>query len=126
MKTTLNKLKQELIYLTILLVILIVLFKILFHKETFTIILRTILTIFWLFLLPGYSIMFYWNNKLNFLERLIIGTVLGIAIIGVIGYNLGLIGITIIYHTIFLPIITIAIASFITWKKIKKENQTDQ
>jgi len=112
-----DKLKQELAFLIILVVISIILFKVLFYKETLIIILRTILSIFWLFILPGYAIMFYWNSELIFLERLIIGAVAGIAIIGVVGYNLGLLGLSIIYSAILLPLVTVALASFIIWKK---------
>ncbi len=121
MVTIQDKLKQELSYLAILLVILIILFKILFYKAAFTTILRTIFSIFWLFILPGYAIMSYWHAELSFLERLIIGAVLGIAIIGVIGYNLGLFGLTNIYNAIFLPLVTIAIAVIVIWRKVKKK-----
>ncbi len=101
----------------ILFLITLVIFKILFFKENLVVIFRTVFALFWLFILPGFALMYYWHKKLTFLERLIIGSCLSIAIIGVIGYNLGLLGLHIKYHGIVLPIICFVISFFIIKKK---------
>lgn len=106
-KEIFNKLKKELISLAILLFILLILFKIVFFKETIAVTLRTVFGVFWLFILPGYSVMFYWQEKLGFAERAVIGTALSAAIIGSFSYYIGLTGLNIKYHGILLPIILI-------------------
>ncbi len=112
-----NKLKKEAIYLGILLLLMAAMLKIIFLKESIIITTRTALSLFWLFILPGFAIMFYWHEKLEFIERLIIGTVLSMAVTGVIGYNLSVIGIHIKYHALLLPVAMIGAAALMALKK---------
>ena len=118
-KENLSKLKKEISYIGILFILFIVIFKIIFFKENLMVVFRMIMSIFWLFALPGYALMFYWNNKLGFTERLIIGIVLSAAVIGISSYYLGLIGINIEYHPVILPPIMIFIGALINLKEIK-------
>ena len=64
--------------------------------------------------------MYLFSDKMNFLERIIAGFVLGMAFLGVIGYNLGVLGMLIKYQIWVLPIlgITIGITKLIKDKKI--------
>ena len=119
-KESLSKLKKELSYVGILFILFIVIFKIIFFKENLMVVFRVIISIFWLFVLPGYAAMFYWNDKLDFTERLIIGIALSAAIIGIFSYYLGIIGINIKYHTIILPSILILTGILVNVKKIKE------
>ena len=82
---------KELKYVGLLFIIVIITFKIAFFKESFIILIRNVLSLFWLFVLPGYFLMLYWKEKLEFIERFIIGIVLSAAIIGIFSYYLGLI-----------------------------------
>lgn len=111
---------KELKYMGLLFIIAIIIFKIAFFKEGFIILIRNVLSIFWLFVLPGYFLMLYWKEKLEFTERFVIGIVLSAAIIGIFSYYLGLIGLNIKYHTIVLPLILIFIGIIINYRK-KKE-----
>ena len=119
-KDILSKLKKEICIIGILLILFILVFKIIFFKENLMVVFRTVLSIFWMFIIPGYFILFYWREKLNFTERLIIGIASSAAVIGIFSYYLGIIGINIKYHTIILPLIMIFIGSFLTLREIKK------
>ena len=116
-KEVFNLLKKELAYILALFVIFLIIFKIIYFKESFFIITRTVLSIFWLFVLPGYFAMFYWHEKLGFIERLVVGIALSAAIIGALSYYLGLIGLNIKYHALSLPLVIIVIGFFFIFKE---------
>ena len=118
-KEAFDMLKKELQYIGILLLVLLVIFKIVFFNESLFIVIKMVLSLFWLFVLPGYSVIFYWHNKLDFVERLVIGTAMSAAVIGTISYYLGLAGLNIKYHGILLPLVIIAVSSIIIMKKDK-------
>lgn len=116
-KDLLSKIRDESIYLVALLVITIIIFKIVFYNESFAIVLRAVISFFWLFVIPGFSLMYYWYDTLNFLERLLAGVVVSLVVIGTIGYYFGLIGIHARYHNMLLPPLIIALSAFIAYKK---------
>ncbi|MBI4452007.1 hypothetical protein HY637_01130 [Candidatus Woesearchaeota archaeon] len=95
--------KKESVYIGILFLIGLIILKIIYYKDSFIVSLRFALSLFWLFVLPGYCIMIYWEEKLDFLERFVIGIALSAAVIGILSYYLGLIGLNIKYHGILLP-----------------------
>lgn len=115
-KELLNKIKQEFIYILMLLVIVIIIFKVVFYNESFLILSRTVIAFFWLFIIPGFSLMYYWHD-LSFLERFLVGIALSTVTIGIFGYYLGLAGLHAKYHTILLPLIALTISFFIISKK---------
>lgn len=119
-KQIFNKIKEELIYTLILLVISIIAIKIMFFKENFAVILRLALSFFGIFIIPGLALMFYWEDKLSFSERLVVGVGLSAAIIGISSYYLGLTGLNIKHHTYLLPLLLILIGVFIVAKKKTK------
>ncbi len=112
-----DSLKKEFQYLGLLFLLILIIFKIVFFKENLVVIFRIILSLFWLFVLPGYFIMLYWKEKLEFMERFVIGIVLAASIIGVFSYYIGLIGLNIKYHAILLPLAVILIGFILTIKK---------
>ena len=119
-KESLSKLKKELGYMGILFILFILIFKIVFFKENLMVVFRTVLSIFWMLIMPGYFILFYWKEKLNFTERLIIGIAFSAAVIGISSYYLGVAGLNIKYHTVILPLIIILAGILINLKEIKK------
>jgi len=116
-----EQLKKEFIYLAVAFIAIIIIFKIGFYKENFITIARTAAGIFWIFVLPGFYLMYYWYEKLSFIERFIIGVVTSTAVIGISSYYFGLIGINIKYHTILLPLIFLAADFVIILNKTRKE-----
>ena len=109
--------KKELSYLLIAIVALIIIIKIAFYKEDFIIILKTVLSFTWLFVLPGHFTMLHWKEKIGFLERLIIGTGISAAIIGIALYHIGLSGIDIIPIGFIMPLIIIVFNLLILFGK---------
>jgi len=107
-KEIFDLIKKELQYIFLLFILSLIIFKIAFFKENIIVLLRNILSLFWLFVLPGYFMMLYWKEKLGFTERFIIGIALAAAVIGIVSYYLGLVGWDIKFHAVILPLILIA------------------
>ena len=116
-KEVFNLLMKELKYIGALFLLALIIFKMAFYKENLIILFRNVLSLFWLFVLPGYFIMIYWNEKLEFAERFIIGIILSAAIIGILSYYIGLIGLNIKYHAVVLPLILISISIIIKYNQ---------
>ncbi len=103
--------------MAIIFALIVIAFKIIFVSESFLVVLRTVMSIFWLILLPGFSITFCWREKLEFYERLIIGIAISTSLIGLLSYHLGLIGLHIKFHTLFLPLVLIITGIIMAFKK---------
>lgn len=116
-KEAFSLVKKEFQYIGTLFLIVLVIFKIAFFKEDLLILLRTILSLFWLFVLPGYFIMFYWNENLGFLERLVIGIFLSASVAGILSYYIGLAGLNIKYHAVILPLVLILSGIALNFKR---------
>jgi len=115
--------KEDMKKISYILIISLIILKIVFYKESLWNIVKLILSFAWLVLLPGFSIMYYWKESLNFAERILIGTALGTVLFAGISYYLGLLAINIKYHVIFVPIALICLGIFILHKKGGKENK---
>ncbi len=116
-KETFEFVKKEASYIGILFIIAVVMFKIAFYKESFFMLLKIVLSLFWLFLIPGYFIMLFWKERLGFVERAVIGTSFAAAIIGISSYYISLMGLNLKYHSIALPLLVIFIAIIVNFKK---------
>jgi hypothetical protein len=84
-------------------VIGVILFQMVFFRENFLVVLRAVFSLFWIFLIPGFSIMYHWREKIDFFERIAIGIAASAGLIGISSYYIGLIGMDIKYHGIVLP-----------------------
>ena len=102
-----NSIKEESKYIGILFVIGLVIFKIVYFKESPAVLLKIVASLFWLFVIPGYFSVLYWKEKLEFTERFVIGMMVSAAIIGIFSYYIGLIGLNIKYHIFVLPVLII-------------------
>lgn len=111
-KEVFETVKKELMLIGLSFLLLLVIFKLVFFKENLLVLFRNVLSLFWLFVLPGYFVMLYWKEKLNFLERFVIGIALAAGIIGIFSYYLGLIGLNIRYHVALLPLAIILLGTF--------------
>ena len=118
-KEFIAELKKEGINLIFLFVMGLIIFKILFYKEAFITILRTVAAFFWIFVLPGFSLMYYWHEKIGFIERFVIGIAVSAAVIGITSYYVGLFGLHIKYHGFLLPFICLVTAVFIIFRKTR-------
>ena len=118
-KEVFELIKKELQYIGSIFLIVLIIFKIAFFKEDISVLFRTVLSLFWLFVLPGYFILLYWKEKISFMERFFIGIVLSAGIIGILSYYSGIMGLNIKYHTIILPLVLILIGIVINLKNHK-------
>lgn len=116
-KEVFDKIREEAKYMGLVFVLVLIIFKIAFYKEDLLVLLRNVLSIFWLFALPGYFIMLYWKERLEFLERFIIGIALSAAVMGAFSYYIGLSGINIKYHAVLLPLILILVGLLVNFFK---------
>ena len=124
-KETITIIKNDLLSLVITLISALIILKIVFFKEGLLVIIRLLVSFYWLYVLPGFSLLYYWREKFNFLERLTIGTALGFALIGIISYYIGLLGIHAKYHSIVLPTITLIAGVSILYFSSKKDINSD-
>ena len=115
-KEIFNFLKKESVYLGAVFLVLLLILKIVFFKEDFTVLIRYAASLFWLFILPGYFAMLYYREKIEFIERIVVGFAVSAAVIGVFSYYIGLIGLNIKYHTFLLPLILIIAGIFFASK----------
>ncbi len=116
-------LRREAKIMLMLLAASLVVFKIVFYNESLLVVGRTVLGFFWLFVLPGYAMMLFWRERLDFLERFVLGTTVAVALIGLTSYYLtlgGLIGIH--WQWIVLPIvIEVIVGGIITYYRKRRK-----
>lgn len=58
-------------------IVMYIFFQIHYYKESPLVLLKTVLAHFYLFIIPGYSVCLVFNDKMNQIERLIIGAGIG-------------------------------------------------
>lgn len=116
-KEAFDAVKKELKYIGLLFLVFLVIFRIVFLKENLIVLFKLVLSLFWLFVLPGYFMMLYWREKIDFTERFIIGIVLAAGIIGIVSYYLGLAGLNLKYHAVILPSVLILAGMLINLRK---------
>src|SRR3989338_2222601 len=105
-----SKLKSEFKGLLLLLAAFAVILKIVFYRQDIATTTRTALSLFWMFSLPGYALMHYWKERMDFGERIVIGTAAAAAVTAIASYYLGLIGLQVKYHGIILPAAMLAVS----------------
>lgn len=116
----LNSELKDIINLGLVMIIVLTAMKIAFYKESILVIVRSSLSLFWILILPGFAIMHYWDDKLDFIEKLIIGAIVSAGATGILSYYLGLLGINIKYHVWIIPPLLIVIGIFLFF--IKRKN----
>ena len=118
----LNKLPEEYKKLVFSFFIICLLFRIIFFNEGIINILKIVGGFYWLFIIPGFNIMFSWMNNYDFKIRLLIGTALGISLYGVLSFYIGLFGLNIKYHIFLIPSVINLFCAYFIAKLIKNNN----
>ena len=121
----LDKLKKEAVNLLLLFLVFMIIFRIIYLKEGIITITRTVLSIFWLFILPGFCLMYYWHENLDFVERLVIGVGVSAAITGILSYYFGLMGLNVRYHGFIFPLVMLGFALFLIIKAKNKSSKDE-
>jgi uncharacterized membrane protein len=102
-------LKNELAKLALVLIALAVALKLAFYRQDITATTRAAFALWWMFTLPGYALLYYWREKLELAERIVLGTAAAAAVTAIASYYLGLLGLHVKYHAIVLPVAMIAV-----------------
>ncbi|MBI2140942.1 hypothetical protein HYU16_00810 [Candidatus Woesearchaeota archaeon] len=122
----LAELKREAKFAVAAFIAATIIFKIAYYKEGLIEVVKTTASLFWLFVIPGYALTFYWREKLGFVERTVAGTVAAMAVSGVASYYLGLAGLKIQNQTILLPAAVIALSLALSSKFWARKSQQQQ
>ena len=109
--------KKEGRKLALVLAILIAAMQIAFYHSSFFVNLRAGLSLFYLFVIPGYFILLYWHEKIKFIERTLFGSFIAAGLFGALGYYLGLMGLNVNLDAYFFPLITIIISILLNLRK---------
>ncbi len=112
-----EEIKKELLYVGIALIGLIVILKVAFYKESLFVVLKMALSLFWLFIVPGYFLMLFWKERLDFVSRFVLGTALCFAVMGILSYYAGLLGLHIKYHVWIFPPLLILLGGYLWVRK---------
>lgn len=111
------KFKHELKTAGIGFAVAFIILQLVFYKENPLTILKITAGLFWLFTIPGMAILLFWREKIGNAALLVMGTVLGMAVVGIASYYLGIVGLNIKYSGIILPILVTATALTFSLKK---------
>ena len=117
MNKKIEVLKEAIPKILILYVSLLIILKIVFFKEEVVNILLIGSSIFYLFFLPGSISLLYLHKRFSFLERFVLGTILTIALTGIISYYLSLIlDFHLEYHGYVITPVIIFLGLFLLYK----------
>ena len=105
-----REIARELPWLGAVFIIMFAALKIAYYNEGLMSVLRISAALFWLFVLPGYAFMLHWKEKLSLSERIIVGTAASAAVVGILSYYLGILGITVYSHVLLVPAAVIAVS----------------
>ncbi len=106
-----RELRQEAKWLAATFAALLAILYAAYRGESIVVVARTAAAIYWLFVIPGYAVMFHWRAHLGFVERTVAGTVAAMVVAGVASYYLGLMGLKLQNQTLILPAAVIIISA---------------
>lgn len=123
----LNKIKTESKYLLILTVVFIIIFKIIFYNESIITLIWAVISFFLTFTIPGFIICYLWHEKIDFIERFIVGNMIGMISVGIISYNISVYtNANIKYISILSPIIVATIFGIILYLTGEKRTKNKE
>ncbi len=121
-----NQVRNELKLLILAFVIVAAVIRIAYNKESTTEVLRVSTSLFWLFIIPGYLMTLYWKENIKFIERVVVGSIAALAVVGITSYYLGLVGLKLQNQTILLPLAIIAFSFAACLKAWERKNRQKQ
>lgn len=107
-------LKGEVVAHVLLFTLLIILFRLVFYRDAFSTVLGFVSSLYWLFILPGTTLMLCWCRRFGFVERAVVGTAAAFAVLASASYYIAILGFHVKYHQfVFTPLfIAIGIGAF--------------
>ncbi len=121
LETAQQQIKTESIKLGICFIALFAALWIAFYKESPFVTFKVAASLFFLFALPGYLILSNWKENIDFLEKLIGGSLISSALFIAMTYYSGLAGLNVKYSTWIAPIILYLIGFAIIFIQHKKK-----
>lgn len=114
---------QEGKWLLMVLALLFISLRIVFFQESFLSTLRITISLFGMFVLPGWALTYYWKEKLKFLERIVVGIAVSSAVLGIASYYFGLLGWAPKSQGYVLPMLLFMVGMILVWWKEKKNGE---
>ena len=119
-KGIMEVLKEDMLRISVAAAVLCVGLMLVFYKESLLVVVRVAFAIIWLFIVPGFAVLYLWYDRLEFTERLIAAVPISAALVGIPSYYLGLLGFPIWYHAFALPIGISIIATGLVYLRNKQ------
>lgn len=88
--------------------------SIVFPEEDLITNLKLVAGLFWMFLIPGFMVLYRWESVLSMLERVVIAVPTSVGIYGLLSYLLGILGLPVWNQVFLLPAI-VCIAGIAFW-----------
>jgi hypothetical protein len=110
-------LRKEVVYLAYVALAIALMLKVAFFRTEFPGIIKSAFSWMILFVIPGHCMMIYWSEKLDFFERMLVGTLIAAGTMGILSYYLALMGLNIKYHMFLLPILLSGAGLFFFFRK---------
>ena len=122
MQETKKTIIKELQYLALIFIVLLVIFKIHYYKESVIILLKLALSHFYLFIIPGYCLMLYYLKELEFYQRFVIGLGIGYGVQPLLLYLINVISeVNILKYNYYVSSAMIIFGIILGYWKIKKK-----
>ena len=102
--------------------LLSVVFQLVFYRESIVVVQRFLGGLYWIFIFPGATLLLAGGDRWGFVERVVAGSALALAVVGTVSYYLGILGLHVRYHGWLLTpmLLTIGVVALAYWKKKKK------
>lgn len=109
MELKIESLKKDGLNIVFSALVIFLILEVVFYKESVFSNIRIVLSLYWLFAIPGILLSYVILDKIDFIERFVVGILLGAILAGIPAYYLGLLGIPIQKSIFILPSIYILV-----------------
>jgi len=101
-------------------VALLIVYLIAYSTQDIWTVIRVVASLFWFLVLPGFVTISFWREQFSFIERLIIGIVLSMAIAGVFSYFLNLLNLHVRWYGWIIPTVVLFVDGIIVYFRKEK------
>ena len=120
MNKTMKEVLHEIKLLLLLFFVFVIILKIAFYNESLLLVFRLVFSVFWLFVLPGFFVMLYWQDKLEFIVRFFTGVGMSTALLGISAYYLNLFKVHFNLYAFIVPTLIIMISFILLFLKYSR------
>lgn len=113
--------KKDIKNIAIILIVFFIFLKVHYYKESIFVLIKLLLTNAFLFIIPGYCLMLYYLDDLDFVNRFIIGLGLGYGVQPLILYLINvIIEVNILKYNYYVSLMMILVGIFLFYLKSKR------